>query len=397
MARLERADVAPDHGFDMVGDIGAELHFEGLGPGSGSEPECAHRRLHTRGGHVLARPAPMTKQKRSLGADGTVLDDDHGEGVELMRLQLSNPSGAAIADGVACGAINNNEASGTIADDDEATTQLTAHFESLPAEHDGSRVLTLRIAFSEEIKITKRNFQAHSLSVSGGTVANARRVDQRGDLWEVTVEPSSFSPVTVSIASGRACDVTEAICTDAGRMLASSVSTTVQGPTALTVADARVREGPGVALAFLVTLDRSRHAAVTVDYATSDATATAGENYTAASGTLTFAASEQSKMLEPITACLADCGRIEIRGFGSFSLHLRVARVVRNSRTGSPVSLPARPVTYFKLGKALRERVDRQPLEAHGRSDGTYMFNLGRVRHADLAATWSPVSARAPQ
>ena len=69
-------------------------------------------------------------------------------------------------------------------------------------------------------------------------------------------------------------------------------------------------------------------------------------------------------MLEHMTACLADGGRIEIRGFGSFSLHFRDARIGRNPRTGIPVSLPARHATYFKPGKALRERVNRRPPEA---------------------------------
>ena len=63
-------------------------------------------------------------------------------------------------------------------------------------------------------------------------------------------------------------------------------------------------------------------------------------------------------MLEHMTACLAAGGRIEIRGFGSFSLHHRRGRVGRNPRTGAPVSIPSRHVPYFKPGKVLRERVD---------------------------------------
>ena len=50
-------------------------------------------------------------------------------------------------------------------------------------------------------------------------------------------------------------------------------------------------------------------------------------------------------------------GRIEIRGFASFTLRLHRARVARNPRTGTPVSLPAR-YPYFKPGKKLRERVN---------------------------------------
>ena len=75
-------------------------------------------------------------------------------------------------------------------------------------------------------------------------------------------------------------------------------------------------------------------------------------------------------MLEHMTACLAAGGRIEIRGFGSFSLHFRPARAARNPRTGTPVVLLARYAPYFRPGKALRERVDRLPPEFFGDSGG---------------------------
>ena len=64
---------------------------------------------------------------------------------------------------------------------------------------------------------------------------------------------------------------------------------------ALSVADASVSEGPGATLAFAVTLDRTRDREVRVKYATSDGTATQGEDYTGVSGTLRFAPGETSK------------------------------------------------------------------------------------------------------
>ena len=64
-------------------------------------------------------------------------------------------------------------------------------------------------------------------------------------------------------------------------------------------------------------------------------------------------------MLGDMAADLAGGRRIEIRGFASFSLQFRPARVARNPRTGTPVSHPARYALYFKPGKKLRERVDR--------------------------------------
>ena len=77
-------------------------------------------------------------------------------------------------------------------------------------------------------------------------------------------------------------------------------------------------------------------------------------------------------ILEHMAECLAGGGRIEIRGFGSFSLHFRSGRVGRNPKTGAPVSLPAKHVPHFKPGKKLRERVDREfqlSLEAASKTD----------------------------
>ena len=65
-------------------------------------------------------------------------------------------------------------------------------------------------------------------------------------------------------------------------------------------------------------------------------------------------------ILEHMAECLAGGGRIEIRGFGSFSLHFRSGRVGRNPKTGAPVSLPSKHVPHFKPGKRLRERVNRR-------------------------------------
>lgn len=63
-------------------------------------------------------------------------------------------------------------------------------------------------------------------------------------------------------------------------------------------------------------------------------------------------------ILEQMSEVLATGERIEIRGFGSFSLHFRPARVGRNPKTGETVSLPGKFVPHFKPGKELRERVN---------------------------------------
>lgn len=63
-------------------------------------------------------------------------------------------------------------------------------------------------------------------------------------------------------------------------------------------------------------------------------------------------------VLEQMTQALATGNRIEIRGFGSFSLHFRPPRQGRNPKTGDPVSLSGKHVPHFKPGKEMRERVN---------------------------------------
>ena len=63
-------------------------------------------------------------------------------------------------------------------------------------------------------------------------------------------------------------------------------------------------------------------------------------------------------ILDQMGHCLSDGERIEIRGFGSFSLHYRPPRMGRNPKTGASVALGSKYVPHFKPGKELRERVD---------------------------------------
>jgi len=63
-------------------------------------------------------------------------------------------------------------------------------------------------------------------------------------------------------------------------------------------------------------------------------------------------------MLDAMSEALANGHRIEIRGFGSFSINHRPPRVGRNPRSGEQVTIPEKRVPHFKPGKALREAVD---------------------------------------
>lgn len=61
---------------------------------------------------------------------------------------------------------------------------------------------------------------------------------------------------------------------------------------------------------------------------------------------------------DEISARLAEGGRVELRGFGTFSTRKREARTGRNPRTGEAVEVPAKFVPYFKPGKEMRERLN---------------------------------------
>ena len=63
-------------------------------------------------------------------------------------------------------------------------------------------------------------------------------------------------------------------------------------------------------------------------------------------------------ILDAMAQSLADGQRIEIRGFGSFSLSKRPPRIGRNPKSGEQVAVPEKRVPHFKAGKELRERVD---------------------------------------
>ena len=63
-------------------------------------------------------------------------------------------------------------------------------------------------------------------------------------------------------------------------------------------------------------------------------------------------------VIDKMSRALSSGDRIEIRGFGSFSLHYRSPRMGRNPKTGESVALSSKYVPHFKPGKELRDRVD---------------------------------------
>ena len=243
-------------------------------------------------GRLEFTPGQTRKTIRVPIVDDTVEDDG-----ETFLLDLYNASGATMVDteSWATGTIRNTE-------DEEPTTPantLTASFANVPPEHGGggeSNRFTFDLSFSENPEVGYAKLRDHAFTITGGNVKKAqRKVRGSNQSWTITVEPEGWGDVGLTLPGGRACTANNAICTADNRQLSNSPSATIRGPAALSVADASANENTDSGLEFAVTLDRSSTLTVTVDYATSNGTATAGQDYTATSGTLSFSPGDTAK------------------------------------------------------------------------------------------------------
>ena len=153
-----------------------------------------------------------------------ITDDDEEDDGETFTLVLSNALGAGLADNEAVGTIRNSETT--------PAAELTAEFRDMPETHDGESAFTFRVAFSEDIGISFRALREDAFTVTGGRVTRGTRVDDRRDLFEMTVEPDSDGAVTIELAAGRECATSGAICTkgENRRQLTNGPSATVAGP-----------------------------------------------------------------------------------------------------------------------------------------------------------------------
>ena len=236
----------------------------------------------------------------------TVLTDSDDEGQETITLTLSNPSQATLDDAAGTGTIENGESSSGTQEDPPAedppaetpVVLLTASFANVPADHNGEN-FTFQLSFSENVEAGYARIRDHALTVTGGSIASASRTTQGSNQsWTVEVDPTGNGSVTITLPETTDCDASGAICTDDGRKLSHPTSETVAGPPAISVSGAAVQEAEGAVLVFSVTLNHASSRTVTVDYATSDGTAQAGPDYTAASGTITFNTGDTSQTVQ---------------------------------------------------------------------------------------------------
>ena len=188
----------------------------------------------------------------------------------------------------------------------EAPASLTAHLANQPTEHDGSGSFEVWVGFSHDLRNGEDALRGYP-TVTGGTLQSAGRVDGRDDLWKFTIEPGGDGGVGFSMAAADRCSDEDGVpCSEEGSPLSNDLSTTINGPTLISVADAAATEGG--TMTFTVSLSRAPAAPISVDYRTGDGTAAAGEDYTAASGTVTFLPTQRTKT---VSVALLDDGESE--------------------------------------------------------------------------------------
>ena len=107
---------------------------------------------------------------------------------------------------------------------------LTAAFQGLPSSHDGETAFSFRIAFSEAVAVTPEAMRRRVLTVAGGAVTGAARVDGESGAWEITVAPDSREALSITLAPAAECAADGAVCTSDGRALSTRAAAIVNGP-----------------------------------------------------------------------------------------------------------------------------------------------------------------------
>ncbi|MCY4416390.1 MAG: cadherin-like beta sandwich domain-containing protein [Chloroflexi bacterium] len=106
-----------------------------------------------------------------------------------------------------------------------------ARFSQLPASHDGSKAIVLRISFSDTFEMDFRTLRDHALEATNGEVRRAKRVNKDSNLkWEIRVKPDGTDDVVITLPATEDCADDGALCTTDGRMLYNTVSVTIPGP-----------------------------------------------------------------------------------------------------------------------------------------------------------------------
>jgi chitinase len=214
-----------------------------------------------------------------------VIGDVTFEADETLALTLSNPNGTGLSRAVATGTIFNDDGfrvgSATVTEGNSGTVNVVVPV-TLGSAATGS--VTVRWATADGTATAGEDYTAASgtLTFAPGTVSQNVTVAVRGD---TLFEPNETFRIVLSDPVGTGIVV--------GSGTVTITNDDVRPPPSLRIVDAAISEGTGsgtTLLRFLVTLSEASTSAVTVNFATTPGTATAGTDYTTASGTLTIPA-----------------------------------------------------------------------------------------------------------
>ena len=251
-----------------------------------------------------------------------IIDDLVEDDGETLTLTLSNASGATLADSVATGTIHNTE----VTEPDPLTASFpTSAYASKSHSGTDDRPQVVA-AFSEAVAAFTKD--TPSVSVTNASVASVQAHTEDGleNAYIFFLTPNGDGDVTFTFEADSAC-ASGGVCTSAGIPLTDvPTALTIPGPeettqtSQLSVADADASEEDDSTIDFVVTLSPASDETVSVNYATSDGTATAGDDYTAKNGSLTFNAGETSKTIqvsiiddnETLTVTLSNASGAEI-------------------------------------------------------------------------------------
>ena len=157
------------------------------------------------------------------------------------------------------------------------------------ANHNGKDAFTAELIFSEETDTTAAELKDHALTTQGGSITSvAAKTEGSTRAWTVTLQPSGLGHLTMTLTGATGCATDGHVCTPGGELLSHALIKKIYGPVQLSISDAATTEGEGATLTFTVTAENDTVDKYTVSYATSDGTATAGEDYTATSGVLAY-------------------------------------------------------------------------------------------------------------
>jgi chitinase len=223
-----------------------------------------------------------------------ILGDNLQEGTETFQVNLSSPVNATILDGQGIGTIYDNEGPTAV-----IVTDASA------GEAAGTMSFSVLLTSGSVGSVTMDYATADGTAVAGSDYTS-----KTGSLTFTTGQTSKS--VSVTIASDALSENDETFTLSVSNVVGAAVTaSTGTGTIAdddpepdLSIADASVTEGDAgdATMSFAVTLSAASGREVTVDYATADASALAGSDYTTTSGTLTFAAGETTKSVDvPVT------------------------------------------------------------------------------------------------